>query len=86
MFKDHSCQLDNVTPTEDLLSNFGLNPNKGATLAIISALTGTAVQPAVRFGSGPEVSWASSKVTTSTYSGSCTGKIDAKLVIFFSLS
>ena len=51
---------------------------------IISAATGTAVQPAVRRGSLPELSLGSSRVTISTYFGSCAGKIEAKVAITLS--
>ena len=58
--------LVSVIPTSLPGSSSGLSPKSGAVRRIISAATGTAVQPAVRRGSGPEVSVGSSSVTTST--------------------
>ena len=56
----------------------------GATRRMISAATGTAVQPAVRRVSDIVVSTGSSSVTISTYCGLLAGNIDAK--VFTTLS
>ena len=52
---------------------------------IISAATGTAVQPAVRRSSPRMKVEGSSSVTTSTYFGSSVGNIAAKVAITLSL-
>ena len=56
-----------------------LTPSRGAIRRMISAATGTAVQPAVRRGVSPVVSTGSSSVTTSTYFGSFAGNMLAKV-------
>ena len=67
------------------VSTSGRKPRSGATRRIISAATGTAVQPAVRRGLRPLVSTGSSSVTIKTYFGLFVGKTDANVLITLSL-